>query len=68
MTSISSSYGIIMNRAFNAPGNGKNVVKTQCKLQLLFERGESSLINYQVMKHQGLELLPVIQKTSPINL
>ena len=26
MTVLSSSYGIIMNRAINAPGNGKNAV------------------------------------------
>ena len=69
MTVLSYLYGIIMYCTINAPGNGNNVVDVINAADKLFLKVKRNfLVNYQVTTHQILELFPVHQKMSPLNL
>ena len=69
MTVLSSSYGIMMDRAVNAPCHGKNVVDGLNSMEKFIRRKKwNLLVSYQVRTYQILECFPVLQKTSPINM
>ena len=69
ITVLSSLCGIIIDRAINAPGHGKNVVDGFNATEIFYLKGEMELIGkLESNNTTNIWMLPSASKTFPLNL
>ena len=69
ITVLSSLCGIIIDRAINAPGHGKNVVDGFNATAIFYLKGEMELIGkLESNNTTNIWMLPSASKTFPLNL